>query len=106
MSLAKLSASDALDGNALSMVLRAMMSNILVAISFTQYQHLSDAARNRFAADADRLSYLHGADLPAAVGSQLTTLFHTTALSQIFFGTGLFFATAVCLLALIARRIR
>lgn len=105
MSLARLSAAEALDGNALSMVLRALMSNILVALSFTQYQRLSDSAHNHFAADADRLSYAHGA-LPSAVDNYLTGLFHTTALGQIFFATGVFFLLATCLLAPVVNQLK
>ncbi len=95
MSLSKLPAADMVNGNTISIVLRVLVANIMVAVSFAQYRHLSERAQAEFTANADRLSFLSAPELSSAGASYLTGLFHTSALSTIFMATGLFFAVSL-----------
>ncbi len=106
MSLSKLAPSDLVNGNTVSIVLRVLVANIMVAVSFAQYRHLSDAAQAQFSASADRLSYLATTALSAPAANYLTGLFHTSALSSIFLATGAFFAVSLMALLPFSTRIK
>jgi DHA2 family multidrug resistance protein len=106
MSLSLLAEDEIVDGNTLSIVLRVMVSNVMVAVSFAQYRHLSDLARASFTANADRISFLTLRELSAPASSHLTSLFHTSALSTIFLVTGAFFAVSLLALLPFSGRIR
>lgn len=99
MSLSRLAKEEVVDGNTLSIVLRVMVSNVMVAVSFAQYRHLSDIAQAHFTANADRISFIALRELSAPASGMLASLFHTSALSTIFLAVGVFFG--VSLLALL-----
>jgi MFS transporter, DHA2 family, multidrug resistance protein len=98
MSLAQLSPGDAVNGNSISIVSRVITSNIFVTLGFAGYRRLGEKAQNQFSVNADRLSYVSGLDASVPVDGYLTGLFHTAALSEIFFATAIFFAVGLLVL--------
>ncbi len=98
LSLAELSPGDVVNGNSISIVARVITSNLFVTLGFAEYRRLGEKAQNQFSASADRLSYVNGLDALAPVDGYLTGLFHTAALSEIFFATAIFFAVGLLVL--------
>lgn len=108
LSLAALPAQDIINGNSISIVLRVVSSNVLVAMAFAAYQHFGSLAQGEFTANADRLSYLRNPAGGLMSGTDhLAALFHTRAMAGLFFGTGIFFALgSVALLPFAAKMTR
>jgi len=90
ISLKEFNKKEYVNGNSISMMLRILASNILVAVSFNYFNVRSYLLREEYIANIDGVSAQKFLDVEPYVMS-LDSIFHTMAISEMFKFTSLFF---------------